>query len=342
MHPREVAREASSLPPRDRTALIERLAALLQACVARLEASEREHSALDASKDERLAWIAMDNVRLQRESTLRRHQRSKAKMPRGERWLVQQEMRAIQQGRWEVEGHGDDGGVTLVQRPASGDGMSVRGGGAARASPRVRVSLEAAGSPPRATHARSLPALPRTPPSPAGAPQPPPSPPPPPRAAAYEWAEPWSSAEPAETAAPAPTAAAPAAEQEDAAATAEKEVAAAVAAAAAEEAHEIERAALAAEEATAEAARSERRARNHARGRLLASLGVESEELELELAARVARLERIAGAAAGGGAAGGATVLTGRLAGIPAKARVEGRRAGWSSDGGRLSGLTAS
>ena len=114
MHPREVAREASSLPPRERTALIEKLAALLQACVARLEASEREHSALDASKDERLAWIAMDNVRLQRESSLRRHQRSKTKMTRGERWLVQQEMRAIQQGRWEVEGHGDDGGVTLV------------------------------------------------------------------------------------------------------------------------------------------------------------------------------------------------------------------------------------
>ena len=111
----------------------------------------------------------MDNVRLQRESSLRRHQRSKAKMPRGERWLVQQEMRAIQQGRWEVEGHGDDGGVTLVQRPASGDGMSVRG--ARKGRPRVRVSLEAAGSPPRATP-RSLPALPRTPPPPADAPQP--------------------------------------------------------------------------------------------------------------------------------------------------------------------------
>ena len=117
---------------------------------------------------------------------------------------------------------------------------------------------------------------------------------------------------------------------------------AAVAAEEAAAAHEREREALVAQEAAAEAARSERRARNHARGRLLASLGVESEELELELAARVARLERIAGAAAGGGAAGGATVLTGRLAGIPAKARVEGRRAGWSSDGGRLSGLAAS
>ena len=341
MHPREVAREASSLPPRERTALIEKLAALLQACVARLERAEREHERLDASKDERLAWIAMDNVRLQRESTLRRHQRSKAKMPRGERWLVQQEMRAIQQGRWAVEGHGDDGGVTLVQRPASGDGMSVRGGGAARASPRVRVSLEAAGSPPRAAHARSLPALPRTPPPPADAPQPPPSPPPPPRAAAYEWAEPWSSAEPAE--APACAAAAPPqAAVAEAAPAVEREDAAAAEVAAAAAAHEREREALAAEEVAADAARNERVRRNHARGRLLASLGVESEELELELAARVARLERIAGAAAGGGAAGGATVLTGRLAGIPAKARVEGRRAGWSSDGGRLSGLAAS